>query len=105
MAETRPRFGEADFIGVGVLDNQPLQTFGFLREKAEADGAAIVLHIHAEVVKSNLVQKMSDDFGEFVKAVSKRAWVGRIAVAETWVIGRDDMEVVGQGWDQVAVLM
>ena len=52
LAEAVPRRGEAFLVGVGVLDDQPVQRLGIAADDAEADRAAIVLRVEAVVIEA-----------------------------------------------------
>ena len=74
-------------------------------DDAEADRAAVVLHEQAVVVEALEGEEPLDDLGELVERVPERGRVGRVAVSEARIVGRDDVERVGQRADQVAVLV
>ena len=75
------------------------------REDAEAHRTAVVLHKETEAGEAFLVQKTLNHVRGLVKGVCvlSRIWQG--AVAEAGIIHRDDMELVRQRWNQIAVLM
>src|SRR5262249_52583841 len=81
VAQRVPGWGEADLVCVGVLDNQPLKPLGVLASNAQADGTTIVLNIHAEARKADLLKERFGDGGHCVKKTRKRHAVGKMRVA------------------------
>jgi hypothetical protein len=66
----------------------------------ESDRAAVVLHEQGVPAQAEPVGEPPDDLGQVVEGVGEAGRVGRVAVAETRVIRRDEVEGVGQPGQQ-----
>src|SRR5215471_3670202 len=104
-AQPRPRFREAFHARIGVLNDEPLQRVGIVCNDSEAYRASVILNEEAVTIEPLLLQELRCDFSEPVKRVSKRRWIGHIAVAEPRIIRCDDVKAVGERWNQVSILM
>ena len=104
-SESVPGAGEADLIGVRVLNDQPVERFRVAHHNPEADRAAVVLNEEPVVIEAPVLQERLDDFGEPVEGVGEGCRIGHVAVAESRIVGRNHVEASGQRRDQVAVLM
>ena len=105
IAEAVPGRGEAHFIGVGVLDDQPLQPVRVAREDPKAHRPTVVLHEETEAGEVPLLQEGLHHFGDLVEGVGILRRIRHVAVAEAGIVHRDDVELVGQRRNEVAVLM
>jgi hypothetical protein len=72
-------------------------------DDAIADRPAVVVHVEPEGAEVRLLEQALDDLREPVERVLEV--VGHVAVAEARIVGRQDMEAVGDSGDQVAELM
>ena len=106
VADAVPGLGEAFLVGVGVLDDLPLQPVRVPGDEAVADRSAVVLHVDAHRAgEADLVQEPVDDLGEVVERVVPGRRVGHVGVAEARVVRRQDVEAVGQRRHEVAELV
>ncbi len=70
---------------------------------AIADRAAVVLVVEPEGVEARLLEQALDDLRETVERVLEV--LGHVGVTEPGIVGREDVEAVGERRDQVAELM
>jgi hypothetical protein len=91
-SESIPHGRESHFVGIRVLDDQPVEFLRVPTHNAKADWATIVLHVQAVVIESLGLQEALGDCGEFVEGIRVLLRIGRVTVAETRVIGRNHME-------------
>ena len=103
VADAVPGGGEALLVGVRVLDHLPLEPVRVAPDDAIADRAAVVLVVEPEGVEAGLLEQALDDLREPVEGVLEV--VGHLGVAEARIVGREDVEAVGERRDQVAELM
>ena len=66
----------------------------------EADRAAVVLHEQGVPAQAELLGEAPDDLGQVIEGVGEAGRAGRVAVAETRVVRRDEVELVGQPGQQ-----
>ena len=62
----------------------------------KSDRATVVLHEQGVPAEAELLGEAPDDRGQVIEGVGEAGRVGRVAVAETRVVRRDEVEVVGQ---------
>jgi hypothetical protein len=62
----------------------------------ESDRAAVVLHEQGVAAQAELVGEAPDDLGQVIEGVGEAGRVGGVAVPETRVVRRDQVEGVGQ---------
>ena len=103
VADAVPGRGEALLVGVRVLDHLPLEPVRVTADDAVADRSAVVLQVEPERVKPVSLEQALDDLGEPVERVVEA--VGHVGVAEARVVGREDVEAVGERRDEVAELV
>ena len=72
-------------------------------DDAIADRPAVVLHVEPEGAEVRLLEHALDDLREPVEGVL--VVVGHVGVAEARIVGREDVEAVGENRDQVTELM
>ena len=105
LAERIPRRRQAVLIGVGVLDDQPIECGRVASDDAEAHRAAIVLHEQAVMIEALGGEELFHGHRDRVERVAVGCGVGAIAVAEALVVRRDDVEARREGDDEVTILV
>ena len=95
---------KAHFIGIRVLNDEPFKQSWRLVYDTEADRTAVVLNIEPEAIKAFPSQEFFGQFGEVIEGIRKLSGVGRIAVAETRIVGRDDVKAIRKSGNQVAII-
>src|SRR5215471_17477596 len=105
VAQPCPCFREADFVGVGVLNDEPLQHIRIACHDSEAYRASVILHEETITIESLLLQESRRDFSEPVERVGKIRRIRHVAVAESGIIWCDDVKAVGERWYQIPILM
>ncbi len=93
---------DALVVGVPVLNDQRVDTFGVFGRQTEADRRAIVHQVQRVVVEAEFFGQLFDDDAEVVKGVVKFVNRRHGAVAVTGIIRRHEVELVSQLGDQVA---
>src|SRR5262252_2496242 len=76
ISQTTPGIGKANFIGVGVLNNQPLQSLRVTADDSEADRAAVVLYEQAVTIKPFCFHKILCNFRKPVERVREFGRIG-----------------------------
>src|SRR5262245_34398224 len=98
VAQPSPRFREADFVGVAVLNDQPLQRLRIVCDDSEAYRSSVILHEKTITLESFLFQEIPRDFSEPIERVCKVPRIRHVAVTEPGIIRCDDVKVVGERW-------
>lgn len=80
----------------GVLNDQRLHAIGVPQRDAKTDGTAVVLHVERVPRQPDRVGEAIDDGCQMIERVRKLGRLWPIAMSEAWIIGRDQMEPVGQ---------
>jgi len=104
-AKTVPSGGEAHLISVRVLNDQPLERVGLSRQDSETNRASVVLYEQSVSIEALDGQKALDYSGKLVESVAVGFWVRSITVSEPRIVGGDDVKLVAECADQVAILM
>lgn len=84
----------------GVLDDEGFDAFGMGEDHAEADGAAVVLHVERVVREAERFGEMIHHVGDVVEGVVEFFRVGPIAMAEAGVIGGDHVVAIGKAGEE-----
>src|SRR5579871_2785640 len=105
VAKAVPSRCEPNFVGVRVLNDEPLERFRMTTDDAKANRPAIVLDEEAVAIETLQLQECFNDFGDFIKRVGERGRIWQAAVPETRIVGRENMEAIRQGGKQISVLM
>jgi len=100
--EGDPEVPQSLVVGVSVLDDQARHAIRVGGGDAEADGGAVVLHVHREGGGTDDLGELVDDSGQVVKGVLELIHSGGGAVAEAGVVGRDDAVLGRQRGDEIA---
>src|SRR5262245_40291776 len=104
-AQTVPYGGKTDFVGVGVLNDQPFEPVRPPCDDAEAHRPSVVLNVESEAGKPGFPEKRFDDLGCPVKGVGELRRIGHVRVAESRIVRRDHMKPVGERRYQIAILV
>ena len=86
-----PQRTQPFLMGHGVLDDDCRHPLRMCQGETEADRAAVVLHEENVSGQPELFGEPIDDRSEMIEGVIEARRIGRVAVAEAWIIGRDDM--------------
>jgi hypothetical protein len=100
IATGLPKWPQAVLVRDRVLDHQRNEPIGMCDSQAEPDGSTVVLNKEAVPIDTHEFRKALDDSSEVVEGVVERRRVWSIAVAESWVVGSHQMEVVGQASEE-----
>ncbi len=74
-------------------------------EDAEANRAAVVLHVETESIEAELDQQPLHDLGQVIEGVGEFRGVRHVGVAEAGIVRRDHVELFRQGGEQVPELV
>src|SRR5215471_2681047 len=99
ISQTTPGIGKANLIGVGVLNNQPLQSLPVTAQDSEADRAAVVLHEQPITIKSLCFQKILCNFRKPVECVREFVRIGHVAVSEPRIVRGKYVKASREGRD------
>src|ERR1700722_18504374 len=80
----------------GILNDEGFDALGMRKDHAEADRAAIVLHVECVALNSERFREGANGASETVKGIVELLRVGPVALPETWEVGRNQMIVVRQ---------
>jgi hypothetical protein len=97
-----PDRGEADIIGITILDDDRRHALRLVEREAQPDRRAIVLHVDRELPGADRVSERVDHAIEIVERISELRAVRLRGVAEARVVRRDHVVLVGEQRDQVA---
>ena len=87
VTDAVPGGGEALLVGVGVLDDLPLQPVWMGSDDAVSDRSAVILHVDAHRPgEPDLGEQAIHDRGEVVEGVVPRRRIGHVGVAEARVV-------------------
>ena len=98
----RPEIRQPLGVGDGVLHDQRVHALGVGQGETEPDRAAIVLQVEGVAVGPLLLQEVVDDLRQVVEGIQEHVRCRRGATAEPWIVRRQQMEPVGQTWNQLA---
>ncbi len=104
-AETIPGGGEALVVGIGILDDEPLECLRAAADDAETDGPAVVLNKKAVVLEALEGEEALGNLSQMIEGIRPGGGVGSVAQPKARVIGGQDVKPVGEGLHQVSVLM
>jgi hypothetical protein len=91
-----PQRAEAVLVRDRVLHDQRPHPGRVRGRQPESNRAAVVLHEQGVPSEAEQVGEAPDDLGQVIEGVGEAGRVGRVAIAETRVIRRDEVEGVGQ---------
>jgi hypothetical protein len=76
------------------LHDQCLHAIGMRQRHAEANRAAVILHVEGVARNSQCLSEVIHDLGDVIESVGELFRIRPIAVAEARIIGRDQMIVI-----------
>ena len=89
-------------VGVAVLHHQGGHTLRVPDRQPVADRSAVVLDVERVLLQPDLLGELLHHVGQLVEGVVELAYGRGRTVAEAGVVRGDQVELVGQGRDQVA---